>query len=144
MFTMSLDDMIPQESMEGVEGMGEDASIEISQTDMILPPTLTVGDELADATIKMSVSMSGMNVMSMTINITDRKVDKAEEVTTDAGTFSCMLVSYKTTADMGFVQTESSSKEWYSPLVGVVKGETYDKDGKLESKRLLTKFTPGS
>lgn len=140
-FTMSLDEMVPQEM---IDGMGDDVSVEIDQTEMILPSSMNVGDELPDAAVKITVSTSGMTVMTMTVDITDRKVELAEEVTTDAGTFPCVMLSSKTAVDMGMVKTESSSKEWYSATVGVVKSENYDKNGNLEGSRKLTKYTAGS
>ncbi|MCB9224895.1 MAG: hypothetical protein H6582_11995 [Crocinitomicaceae bacterium] len=137
---MSMDHLIPKEAMEGMEDM----EIEISQTEMNIPNEIKVGDQLSDASVTMKISMEGMTVMSMKVLITDRKVEKAESITTPAGTFSCVLITYKSTADMGMMKIESSVKEWWSPEVGLVKSEHYGQSGQLESKQQLKAYSHGS
>lgn len=139
-FKMSLEGMIPKES---IDAMGESATIEIEQSELEFPSSMNAGDELKDASIKVNVSMSGMNVMSMDIKIYDRKIEKIEEVTTEAGTYTCALLAYKTSSKMAFGTVESSSKDWYSAQVGIVKSESYDKNGELSSSRALISYTAG-
>ena len=115
--------------------------ISIEQTDMILPSTMAVNDQLDDASLKMIVSTNGMQVMEMNVHVTDRKEEKLEEITTEAGTYSCALVSYKTEVKMGFVNTVSYSKDWYSPEVGVVKSDYFDKNHALKSSRVLVGYS---
>lgn len=137
---MSLENMIPQETIQGMEGM----EIEITQNEMVIPSSLNVGDKLDDATITMSISSSGMNVMNMTITISNRVVEKMETVTTPTGSYDCVVISYTTLTDMGIMSREGSGKEWLSPTVGLVKSESYGKGGALESKRILKSFTTGN
>jgi len=134
---MNLEGMIPAETMEGMKDM----TITIDQTEMTIPQTLTAGQKLEDAMVNMKASTNGMQVMDMTMKITDRKVEKMESVTTEAGTYMCALVTYKTSTKMAFMNTTMTSKDWYSPEVGIVKSETYDKNGSLESSRKLTGFS---
>jgi hypothetical protein len=136
---MSMEGMIPQETMEGMKDM----EMEITQTEMMLPATLNAGDVLDDASVTMKVSSNGMTVMTMTVNITDRKVEKFEEVTTKAGTFNCAVISYNTHTDMGIMKMDASAREWFSPKVGMVKSENFDKKGNLESSRVLSAFKAG-
>lgn len=134
---MDLKGMIPQETIDGMESM----EIELTQDELILPFELNVGDKLNDGTVNVKASTNGFKVMDMTINITDRKVEKIEEVTTPSGTYSCVLITYNTAMNMGFVKSNTSSKDWYSPEVGIVKSEVYDKDGALSSSRILTGYS---
>ena len=134
---MNLDNLIPQETMEGMESM----DIQLTQNEIIIPKTLTAGDKLNDGSVHLIASTNGITVMNMKINITDRKVEKFENVTTPAGTYSCALITYKTSTDMGFMNTSSTAKDWYSSEVGIVKSETFDKNGDLSFSRILTSYS---
>ncbi|UKN01340.1 DUF3108 domain-containing protein [Paracrocinitomix mangrovi] len=137
---MSVDHLIPQETRDGMKDM----DIVMEQSEMSFPKELKVGDALPDSWVTMKVSTNGMQIMSMRVDVTNRKVVKEEEITTKAGTFKCLLISYDSKTDMGMMKTESSTKEWYSPKVGMVQSEFYDKKGELSSTRKLLKFTEGS
>ncbi|MEZ4921936.1 MAG: hypothetical protein R2780_02085 [Crocinitomicaceae bacterium] len=137
---MSLENMIPNETMEGMKDM----EMEINQTEMIIPSQLNVGDKLDNATINMKVSSNGMTIMNMTVTVSNRVVEKKESITTDSGTYDCVVISYTTNTDMGIVKRTGSGREWFSPIAGLVKSETYDKNGALEYKRVLKSFSTGS
>ena len=139
-FKMSMEGMIPKETMDS---FGESATVEIDQSEFEFPNSMNAGDKLKDASVTVKVSVSGMSVMNMTINITDRQIEKVEEVTTAAGTYNCALMTYKTSSKFGFSTIETSSKDWYSPKVGVVKAESYDKNGNLEGSRELISYKAG-
>ena len=124
---------------EMMQAFGGNAETEVTGTNIDLPNNLSVGQELPDGGINISIKMSGMN-MNMTTTITDRKVIGKESVTTPAGTFDCYVITATTTMKMGANMTRSS-KQWISEGVGVVKMEDYDKKGKLESTGLLTAFS---
>lgn len=107
----------------------------------VVPNDIVVGDKLEDVSMLMKMNSEAMN-MDMTITISDRKVIGKETKTTPAGTFECMILSQKTTTQMGDIMTvTSSSKEWLSKGVGAVRSESYDKNGDLESYTLLTDFS---
>jgi len=133
---MDMQSMIPEEQRKSMESM----ELEFSQSELLIPNKLVPGQSLPDANVTMIAKMNGMTIMNMTVNITERKVEKAESVTTDAGTFNCILLTYKTTVKMG-VTTTSSSKDWISADVGMVKSESYDKNGNLTGSTVLTSFT---
>ncbi|MBD3637399.1 MAG: hypothetical protein HUJ25_08610 [Crocinitomicaceae bacterium] len=139
-FKMSMENLVPQETMDS---FGDDATIEVDQTEMEFPSTLSPGDELKDASVQVSISMNGMNVMKINVNITNRKIEKMDEVTTDAGTYNCALMTYDVTTKMAFSTIESSVKDWISPVVGIVKSESYDKKGELSNSRALVSYKPG-
>ncbi|MEO9532708.1 MAG: hypothetical protein ABJG68_16935 [Crocinitomicaceae bacterium] len=134
---IDLESLIPQETRESMESM----EITMTQSEIMIPKTLNAGDKLNDGNVHMTASTNGIKVMDMTVNITDRKVEKIEEVTTPAGTYSCALITYKTSTKMGFVNATNTSKDWYSSKVGIVKSETYDKNGKLSGSRILTGYS---
>jgi len=114
--------------------------ITIEQNEMTLPSSLKEGQTLEDAQVK--VFVNGMQLMQM--DITNRKCEKYEEITTGAGTFNCAVISYDVTSKVAFMTVLSSSKEWYSPKVGQVMTETYDKNGKKQSSRKLVEFSTGN
>lgn len=110
-----------------------------------IPETMTVGMTMPDATGTMSFYSNGSVMMTMTINITERKVESTESVTTPAGTFQCFKVSYKistVTSLMGFKTTiNGKAVEYYSSGTGMVKSENYDKNDKLQGYTVLSKIT---
>lgn len=139
-FKMSMENMIDQRTLES---FGESATVTIEQSEMIFPNSLNAGDQLDDAFVTLKVDMSGMNVMNMQVDITERKCEKIESITTEAGTYSCALISYRVQSKMAFVNTDSRVKDWYSSEVGIVQSESYDEKGNLSSSRKLVSYTPG-
>ncbi|MEX1003529.1 MAG: hypothetical protein WDZ35_15530 [Crocinitomicaceae bacterium] len=136
---MSMETMIPKEQMEAMQDM----ELQIDQKEIMIPKNLKAGDQLEDASINMKVSASGIQVMNMTVYITNRKVEKFETITTEAGSFDCAVISYDSEFKMGFMDRKSSGKDWFSPEAGNVRSEFYDKDGILESYRVLTAYSNG-
>lgn len=118
----------------------ENMDVEVDATDYELPPTdeSAVGS-LEDGTLKVKIASGGVNVMSMTVNVTDRKVEGLEEITTEAGTFNCLKMTQNVNTRM-VVKIEASSIEWYSEGVGMVRSESYNKSGKLTGYSVLTKL----
>lgn len=109
-------------------GLGE---FKITSTDMELPSRMVPGQQLNDASF--NLEMTGPIPVTMTSDITNRKVDALETVTTPAGTFECVRVSYDTFTKMAFIKTEGRTVEWYARDIGVVRSESYDKKGKITS-----------
>ncbi|MEM9675828.1 MAG: hypothetical protein ACFB15_24200 [Cyclobacteriaceae bacterium] len=140
---IDMDQML--QSMEQLKAMeGMDTEIE---TDFImLPSELEVGQDLPDskATIKMKMGSGGANMMSNDIIIKDRKVAVREELTTPAGTFDCYKITYNTDVTMkamGMNRTSTyAGAEWFARNVGMVRSESYDGKGNLQSYTLLTKL----
>ncbi len=117
----------------------KDMEYEITGTDIEIPNDLSVGQELDDANVNMSISMAGMN-MDVSVNMINRKVEKRESVTTPAGTFDCYVIySDNESKTMGTSQI-FPSRLWLAEGVGMVKQETYKKDGDLMSSMALTEF----
>lgn len=127
LFKFDMQDFLDPKTMSGYEGMG----LEMTGDNLLYPARMNVGDVLPSATYTMVVKNNGITLLTTTITISERVVEAKEDVTTDAGTFSCYKISYKSHSKVGIINVHSSSVEWTAPGVGVVKTESYDKKGKL-------------
>jgi hypothetical protein len=136
-FYMDMSDMFNQEGMEGIE----DAEVEFTNQYMEYPTNPVVGQTLPDANCTMKITINGMQLSSTTINITNRKVEGNETITTPAGTFNCVKFSEDTEVKAMMMKIKSHSVSYMAKNVGMVKMESFDDKGKLESKQLLTAFS---
>ena len=130
--------LFPSAMLQQYEDMG--IEMDISGTDIQLPNDLSVGKELKDANVSVSVSMSGIK-MNTTVDMLNRKVEKKESVTTAAGTFDCYLITETSTSKTMGATIETDNKLWLAEGVGMVKQESYKKNGNLMSRMELTKFS---
>ncbi len=130
--------LFPNAMMKQYEDMGME--MELDGTDIEIPNELTVGQTLEDANVAIDLSMSGMN-MKIKVDMTDRKVEKKESVTTAAGTFDCYVISETNTSQTMGAKQEMRSKLWLAEGVGMVKQELYKKNGNLMSSTQLSEFT---
>ncbi|WP_321437331.1 hypothetical protein [uncultured Bacteroides sp.] len=112
------------------------ANVEITGNNMEIPSNPTPGEALPDANVVMAMKM-GIITMKMSAEVTNRKVESIEDITVTGGTFNC----YKFTSDVntsGFgFKMKVKSAEWYAKGIGVVKSESYDKNGNLQSRTEL-------
>src|SRR5690606_23634060 len=113
--------------------------MDISGTDIEIPNNLSVGQELNDAHVSMKVSMAVMKMETL-VNMINRKVEKKESVTTPAGTFDCYVIYSDNETIIMKKSHIFPSRVWLTEGVGMVKQESYNKDGDLISSSLLTKF----
>ncbi|MCO6479651.1 MAG: hypothetical protein J5I94_23650 [Phaeodactylibacter sp.] len=113
--------------------------VTIEGEELSIPKQLKVGQELPDASTNIRAGAGGINIVNMTVDITDRKVVGQETITTPAGTFDCYKLTQTTDVKM-MLGKSFSSVEYYAEGVGVVRSETYDKKGNLEGYMLLTAF----
>ena len=127
--------LFPSQMQKQYEEMG--LEMEITGTDVEIPNNLSVGKELSDANVDVSMDMSGMS-MKIEVNTTDRKVVGKESVTTPAGTFDCYIISANTSSKVMMTKQQIKDKLWLSEGVGMVKQETYNNNGKLMSSMVLT------
>jgi hypothetical protein len=108
-----------------------------------IPARAKPGTSLKDGTMNMALSdkKSGTVLTTVTIAISNRKVEAVEPQKTPAGSFSCTRISQDMqmtarTAGLGIPFT-MHTVEWYAAGVGTVRAETYRKD-RLMSYTLLT------
>lgn len=127
--------LMPKGMLNQYEGM----EYNITGTDIEVPNDLSVGQTLDDATMSMAVSMAGIKI-NIDVNMINRKVEKEESVTTPAGTFDCYVIYGDTESKMMGATRVFPNRLWLSEGVGMVKQETYKKDGDLMSSMALTEF----
>jgi hypothetical protein len=108
------------------------AGLEITGNSMEIPVNAQPGTALPDASVQMALKMGFIN-MKMAADITNRKVEAVEDLTISAGTFKCLKFSSDVNATVMGMNVKSKSLEWYSKGTGLVKSESYDKNGKLQS-----------
>lgn len=103
------------------------------------PANMKTGDALPDGKFNMEVQQNNGMKSVVDINITDRKVQAQESVTTPAGTWNCFKITYHSAvriAIMGIgIPIKADITEWFAPGFGVVKTES-EKGGTT----VLTKF----
>lgn len=129
--------LFPSQMQKQYEDMGME--MDISGTDIAIPNNLSSGQTLDDANVNVSMDMGAMK-MNINVETYDRKVEKEESVTTPAGTFNCYLITEKSKSKVMMSNMETSNKVWLSEGVGMVKQETYGKNGKFMSRMELTEF----
>lgn len=136
-FTMDMRAMGSQsQQMKGMENI----EMKIESEDMSFPKNATVGSTLPDAHMHMTGTMNGMTIMNTSITITNRKVTASENITTPAGTFSCIVIEEDSETKMMGMTVNNHSKSWYAVGAGMVRGE-YSHNGKPSGYSLLTKIS---
>lgn len=129
--------LFPSQMMQQYSEMG--LEMDISGTDIELPNNLSEGQELNDANVTVSMSMSGIN-MNVSVDQTNRKVEKKESVTTSAGTFDCYLITEDNTTKTMGATIKMKSKLWLAEGIGMIKQESYKDNGNLISKSELSAY----
>ena len=85
----------------------------------------------------MTINTGAPVSVNMTVTTQNRKVEAEEKITTPAGTFDCLKITYDMVSKIGFVKVQGSSVEWYSPGTGTIRSESYNKRGKLTGYSVL-------
>lgn len=81
-----------------------------------------------------------LNMLKNEINISGAAYMGNETVSTTAGKFDCIKISYLKRTKIVLKTTTLRITEWYAKGVGLVKAEAYDTKGKSYGKTLLTKI----
>lgn len=124
-----------------VMGAYNNMDVDVDATKFEIPSMdAEAGTVLKDGSLIVKVSSSGVSIFKMAVDVTERKVEAKEEVTTPAGTFYCLKLTQNINTKMGFVKADATSKEWYAENIGIVRSESYNKKGKLTGYELLTKL----
>ncbi|MBK9013540.1 MAG: hypothetical protein IPM82_05355 [Saprospiraceae bacterium] len=132
---MDMSSMLDPRTMEGFKDM----EVEMSGTALEFPAKLIPGQTLPDGCINIKAMTGGITLMNMSMNITNRKVEAAEVVTTPAGTFECVKMSQESELK-SIIKKKFKTVSWYAIGVGMVKSENLDEKGNVESSTVLTKF----
>ena len=134
-FSINMKSMLTPEQLKS----SKDMTVTIDADDIFYPLDFTIGEMLKDAHLKMNVSMNNMNMPATTIDITHRKIEGKETITTPAGSFECIKIS-STIKIKNIIGYEMQSIEWISKGNGVIRTESYRGD-KMKGYSLLTKLS---
>lgn len=129
---------VPQTSMAAYKDMdvkGEESFVEY-------PSSMSVGQTLKDVNFSMEVHNKGSLFSTITLTQENRKVIGKENISSPAGTWECWKISYdaqfKATM-MGIgIPINMKATEWFAPGFGLVKSESFSKNGKLLGSTLIT------
>jgi hypothetical protein len=132
-FKMDMKNFISEETLKSYAGM----EMTMDATDLDYPIDLSVGQVLKDGSLSIKVTSPGMSMMNMVVKIYDRKVETKEDITTPAGTFSCYKMT-STVETKSMFTVVAKGTEWIAKKVGIVRSESFDKNGKLMSYTVLT------
>lgn len=106
---------------------------------MTIPAEMKAGETLDNGKVTVTISNNGMKIMTISVNISNRKVEAKEDISTPAGTFECYKISYDISTKM-IITIKASIVEWYAKNIGVIRSESYNKKGKLTGYTVLTGF----
>ena len=124
----------PAEAMASVlRNRLPDRSVSSVPARSALPATLSAGTVLPD--LEFSVSAMGL---TWRVRVTDRKVLRVERLETPAGMFDCPVVSEHKVEKGPGRNRETTALTWYAEGIGMVRHDTYDRSGLLETSEVLT------
>ena len=119
----------------------KDMELKIEQTNLVFPSAFTEGQTLPDGQMTMTASSGGYQVMKIVTSIVERKVEKFESLTTEAGTFECVKLSEVVKTEMTLGKSQSKIITWITMGLGPVRTETYNEKGELQGVHVLSKVT---
>jgi len=124
-------------SLANMLGKYQGMDIKVSSKDLAMPPHLKVGDQLPDGEVTAQVLNNGVKLVTITSTVKNRKVVAKENITTPAGTFKCIKITFDNDGKVGFIKTHAQGATWYAEGIGTIRSENYNKKGKLESSSEL-------
>src|SRR5690606_9846727 len=133
-------------SSEDIQKVRENTEMNFSDGFMSFPKNMYPGQTLDDVTFSLKTSTSPNLSMEVVSTLLDRKVEKKEQVTTPAGTFDCLKISGKRSTSMKIMGMNKNMGDpsvdylWFAPGIGVIKQESYNGKGKLESSTQLKAY----
>jgi len=130
--------LMPSQMTSQFEDM--DMDMEMTGTDVQLPNNLSVGQQLDDANISVKMNMAGIN-MKINVSTTNRHVLKQESITTPAGSFDCFVLSETIKSKSMGANLEMESRTWLAEGIGMIRNETYKKNGTMESRSELKEYS---
>jgi len=95
------------------------------------PANMKPGMRLNDGFVEAEINV-GVPLVFRT-DITNRKAESYESVTTPAGTFKTIKVSQDVSSKIGFMTVKMRTISWVKSNIGNVKSESYDKNDRLIS-----------
>ncbi|WP_107039336.1 TapB family protein [Brumimicrobium mesophilum] len=136
-YQMDFTEFLPTEILANLQNM----EVEMENTNINFPSILDVNAKLEDATATITASTSGVSVMNLKLNITDRKIEGIETIETEAGSMKCLKITQNTIVTSGFINRSLKSTTWFLPTFGAVRTESFNQKGKLIGVSELTSLT---
>ena len=112
------------------------SELDIKGNNMEIPLNPQPGDILSDANVERALKVGFMN-MKISAELTNRKVEAIEDITVKGGTFICYKFSSDINSSAMGIKVKGKSTEWYAKGIGIVKSESYDKNGVLQGRTEL-------
>ena len=106
--------------------------VTVTGNNLEMPSNPKVGDVLPDATVTMAMSL-GFMTMKMSATVANRKLEAIEDISVKGGTFKCYKFTSDVTSTAMGMKMNLKNTDWYSKGIGIVRTESYDKNGKLQS-----------
>ena len=105
---------------------------------LTIDPTAEPETKIPAASIRVNVA-----TMNVSIHISGGKVLGQEQITTPAGTFDCIKISYIMKTNMAADSLKLYYTAWYAPGIGMVKEQGCDRKGKImEQEELVQMLRP--
>lgn len=116
----------------------KDMKLDVQGDKLDIPANPVAGQTLKDGSLQMKGSQEGSPIsFNLTMKISNRKVEAIEDITVPAGTYKAVKITYD--MDTKFmIPVKSKAAEWYVKDIGLVRSETYDKNGKLQGYMVLS------
>lgn len=125
--------------LEAAGAPGNGMTMDVTGDQMDMPSSLSVGQTLKDVTYNLKMTMGSVTMMNRKFDVTERKVEAEEDITTPAGTFHCYKITFNTDSGGGIGGGKIKSVMWYAKDVGLVKSESFSDNGKLMARQVLSK-----
>jgi hypothetical protein len=138
-FTMDLSKSLPAETLASIQSM----EVQITGDGLKYPVNLATGAVLPDASVNVKAVVSGMTVMDMTSEVSNRVVEAQETIAVGAGEFNCFRIRQTTTIKNKLLNNVTEEVQWFSPGIGVIKAQFYDKKGSEAGHTELTEYRKG-
>lgn len=119
----------------------EDMELDVTADDLTIPSNASPGDKLDDGSVSVTVNTGSPVKVTITVTLSNRKVESREKVETPAGNFDCLKITYDMLTEVGFIKMRSSAAEYYSRNHGVVRSESFNKNGKLTGYSLVEEIS---
>lgn len=110
--------------------------MKISGESFTLPANASVGTVLDDYSVTVS-----MGAIKTTTNFSNVKVTGKETLNIAGRSLECLIVECTALSKVMGMKQEATEKMWYTPGIGQVKIEMYNKKGKLQSAQELIAVT---
>ena len=137
-FYVDMNDLFKGMNLESYQAAPE-MKVTVDGDDLYYPSDLKAGSVLPDGKVSAKISTGGFTMLTMYVNLSNRKCEGIESVTTTAGTFECYKISQDVEAK-AIAKVLSTEISWLAEGIGLVKSESYDKKGKLMGSYQLTKI----